>query len=175
VTSYYHSRRRLILQHTADPVMANDKSAFRTRAFRPLLPLAPPSQQPRPPAITQQNAQNPLRKRRVAVPIACDSCRGSKTKCSGVRPSCRRCAQQHLKCHYSADTSFKALERDYGKLQDVVFTQGKILEWLAILPDSEAQRILRMIRSGMPIEIICSQFMAGEALMQLAVTPTTCL
>jgi hypothetical protein len=94
-------------------------------------------------------------------------------KCSGEKPRCHRCANRHLECHYPADTSSKALKRDYDNLKDVATARGKILELLATLPDSDAQQILRMIRSGTSIESIYNQVMAGDALMQLAVAPET--
>jgi|SRR5687768_1716106 hypothetical protein len=94
-------------------------------------------------------------------------------KCSGQRPTCRPCAQQHIDCHYSTDTSAKALKREEGHLRDVSTAQEKIIGLLATLPDLDAQQILRMMRSGTPIETIYNQVMAGDALMQLAVVPET--
>lgn len=59
------------------------------------------------------------------VPLACESCRGRKTKCSGDTPVCRQCKELRVTCKYPASWR----ERTKGQL-DSLSTKAEAYEKL---------------------------------------------
>ncbi|KAA1469370.1 hypothetical protein DENSPDRAFT_600148 [Dentipellis sp. KUC8613] len=63
------------------------------------------------PPVVQEETRNPdnhgLSPSRQRTIQACDKCRDRKTKCSGTRPVCERCAARGLICHYSVSRDIR--------------------------------------------------------------------
>ncbi|KAI0032834.1 hypothetical protein K488DRAFT_85508 [Vararia minispora EC-137] len=53
-----------------------------------------------PSPVSTERVCPPLRQRAQRTGQACENCRGRKTKCSGTRPVCERCATRGLPCRY---------------------------------------------------------------------------
>ncbi|ATY63020.1 C6 transcription [Cordyceps militaris] len=139
---------------------------------RPLRPLLP--------AVKKREALGPIKPTRMAKPphtaAACDNCRKHKTKCSGDRPRCRRCAQRQMACHYTArpgETEAQALRRGYRALRARATEHEDVVALLRRLPDQDAQGLLARLRAGTPLTAIINHVTAGDALLQMAVTPET--
>ncbi|KAI9705941.1 MAG: hypothetical protein M1836_005347 [Candelina mexicana] len=138
---------------------------------RRLLPLPPlPLAERSPSTRARPSRLNPVKG-------ACDACRKQKAKvCSGKRPTCRRCVQQRIQCHYTTEpgeTESQAAKRRYTNLQERAAAYEEILELLKNLADREAQNILQRIRSGTDITTILNHVKAGNILLQMNVLPET--
>ncbi|KAF4333352.1 nitrogen assimilation transcription factor nit-4 [Fusarium beomiforme] len=150
-------------------------SAAKAGPLRPLLPAQDrpkPSPPPARRAITQRRL-NP-------VLAACEPCRKHKAKCSGERPTCRRCFQRNLSCNYVArpgESRAQALIRcshesfQGSSLRSSVYEE--LINFLRNLPDEDAQDILRRLRSGSDPASLLNQVQAGDILLQMAVVPET--
>jgi hypothetical protein len=95
-------------------------------------------------------------------------------KCSGHRPVCQRCAHHHITCRFAGEpgeTPSRILKRNVRSLRDSTATHDKIIDLLTKLPEPQAQDVLQRIRAGVPLETICNQVTAGDAMVQLAVAP----
>ncbi|KAM3497720.1 hypothetical protein MY10362_008942 [Beauveria mimosiformis] len=139
---------------------------------RPLRKLLPAAEKP-----------GVLGPRRFTYPVkpahttaACDNCRKHKTKCSGERPTCRRCAQRRFSCHYAArpgETESQALRRGYRELRDHAREHEEVVALLRSLPEQDAQGVFQRIRAGTGLGTILRQVRAGDALLQMAVPRET--
>ncbi|KAH7147859.1 hypothetical protein DER46DRAFT_514185 [Fusarium sp. MPI-SDFR-AT-0072] len=155
-----------------------DGNTLRLRATHGLVPPENPerrSQPPPPPpkrSITQRRL-NP-------VLAACEPCRKHKVKCSGERPTCRRCLQRKLACDYvtrPGETRSQALNRCSHQACEGSSQRSSVYEeligLLKNLPDQDAQAILQRLRSGTDAASVLTQARAGDLLLQMAVVPET--
>ncbi|KAK1974736.1 hypothetical protein LZ30DRAFT_607281 [Colletotrichum cereale] len=114
------------------------------------------------------------RSTRQQVPSACLQCRKRKVKCSGNRPSCRRCSTQEIECVWDTepDTSRVAsirkrkeeLERENEDLHE-------ILRFLYLRPEQEAIEIFKRLRiSGDALHVL-DIVRTGDLLLQRLIPP----
>ncbi|OAA66323.1 Zn(2)-C6 fungal-type DNA-binding domain protein [Cordyceps fumosorosea ARSEF 2679] len=147
-------------------------------ALRPLLPAAARKRDattPGSPARTTRTVTSRLTKTPNTA-AACDNCRKHKTKCSGDRPACRRCAQRRLPCIYAArpgETEAQAVRRGYRALRARATEHEEVVALLRRLPEADAGNLLRRLRAGAPLAAVLNQVRAGDALLQMAVKPET--
>ncbi|KAJ8129557.1 hypothetical protein O1611_g4074 [Lasiodiplodia mahajangana] len=157
----------------SDKVTASDGG----RRLRRLLPATvdPPEATA---TATKQSSRHSarLQPRKTLIPAACSTCRRLKVKCSGDRPSCRRCATRRIQCHYvtqPGETSGQALKRKYDELGDRAAAHEEMFDLLRTLPEQDAQNVLQRIRSGTDIVSIIDHVRAGNLLLELTVAPET--
>ena len=80
-----------------------------------------------------------------------DRCRGRKTKCDGIRPTCTTCASQRHDCHYVAEadaTPIIAQKRRNEALQQQSSEQLDLLQSLASVAETDALFLLSRFREG---------------------------
>ncbi|KAK7973481.1 hypothetical protein PG988_007615 [Apiospora saccharicola] len=123
----------------------------------PALPKRPPSPPPQ---------QPPPKARAPNVVAACEECRKHKCRCSGERPTCRR-------CRYREVVTPETLRQAAHDLRDRGSANEEILQLLRNLPEQEAHDVLARLRSGASVSTIVNQVKAGDLLLQLAVAPET--
>ncbi|TDZ14668.1 Regulatory protein CAT8 [Colletotrichum orbiculare MAFF 240422] len=88
-------------------------------AYRPLRPAPVAGSAAAGPQISSV-PERPLRPPRQPVPAACLQCRRRKVKCTGTRPTCFRCANQGLDCHWDTEpdtTRVESLRRRNEELE----------------------------------------------------------
>ncbi|EHK44954.1 hypothetical protein TRIATDRAFT_139368 [Trichoderma atroviride IMI 206040] len=110
------------------------------------------------------------------VVAACTACRKQKAKCSGERPSCRRCIQRRIECQWTTkpgETSAQALKRGYQDIRNYKSPHEELFELIGTLSDGEAPHVFRIIRSGADITTILNHIKVGNVLVQMAVVPET--
>ncbi|KAL7936549.1 hypothetical protein V8C35DRAFT_295798 [Trichoderma chlorosporum] len=142
----------------------------KARHFRRVLP-APAK---RPPVMA--TADPPMSARQNMVAAACNACRKQKTKCSGDRPSCRRCLQRNSECRYTTkpgETTSQALRRGYKDLRYKSTVHEELYDLLKSLDDEEANHVWQRIRSGIDAATLLNHLKAGSLLLQMAVVPET--
>ncbi|KAI0157229.1 putative C6 transcription factor [Xylariaceae sp. FL1272] len=100
-------------------------------------------------------------RRQAPATSACDTCRKGKTKCSGERPSCRRCARR------------SAFRRHYHGQRDRDASYEEFYHVLRTLPEQDAQHVVARVRSGADVTTIVNHVKAGDLLLQLAAVPET--
>ncbi|PHH86765.1 hypothetical protein CDD83_9795 [Cordyceps sp. RAO-2017] len=113
---------------------------------------------------------------RASVPTACDECRKLKLRCSGERPACRRCTRRRVLCRYASrpgETPSQAFSRNYVDLQHRSTALEELVELLRNLPAAEAQNVLQRLRSGTDAVALVNLVKAGDALVQMFVSPET--
>ncbi|EEU40043.1 uncharacterized protein NECHADRAFT_11983, partial [Fusarium vanettenii 77-13-4] len=116
------------------------------------------------------------RSRLNTVKAACNACRKYKSKCSGERPSCSRCLEKGLLCHYMTrpgESRMQAFNRNHHDLQGRATVHEEIFNLLKTLPERDAQEILTRIRSGIDVQTVLNQVKAGDLLLQVALVPET--
>ncbi|KAJ4226248.1 hypothetical protein NW759_004832 [Fusarium solani] len=116
------------------------------------------------------------RSRLNTVIAACNACRRNKAKCSGERPTCRRCLNKGLLCQYitlPGESRLQAINRNNHDLKDRATAHEEIFTLLKTLPERDAQDILKRIRSGTDVEAVLNQVKAGDLLLQVALVPET--
>lgn len=97
-------------------------------------------------------------------------------QCSAERPACRRCVLRHAPCHYTTkpgETEAHAFKESYHNLRSQATTHEEMLELLRVLPDKDANMALQSLRAGTDVSTILNRFKAGDALLQMAVSPET--
>ncbi|XWW92809.1 hypothetical protein V2A60_000736 [Cordyceps javanica] len=152
--------------------MTEQPAAAEPQQYRPPRPLLP--------AARKHDGSRVDRRGPMPKPphtaAACDGCRKHKTKCSGDRPTCRRCALRQIECRYSArpgETEAQALRRGYRALRARAGEHEEVVALLRRLPERDAHGVLARLRAGAPLAAILNQLTAGDALLQMAVTPET--
>lgn len=62
---------------------------------------------PRPTAVSMDTTNSSKKRKRpkdvpshTRILAACDACRVSKTRCDSARPTCAKCAERGVGCHY---------------------------------------------------------------------------
>ncbi|KAL6907142.1 hypothetical protein GGI43DRAFT_420896 [Trichoderma evansii] len=151
--------------------MPEQANISRPRPMRQVLPA--PARRPdlaEPPAPTVPSS------RKNMVPAACTACRKHKAKCSGERPSCRRCIQKGIECHWTTkpgETSAQALKRGYYDIRNRKSPHQELFELVRNLSDQEAEHVFQRIRSGADVTTILNHIKVGNVLVQMAVTPET--
>ncbi|PNP47807.1 hypothetical protein THARTR1_10492 [Trichoderma harzianum] len=92
---------------------------------------------PRPAAVSMDTSSSKKRKRPKDVPshtrilAACDACRVSKTRCDSARPTCAKCAERGVGCHYPDKDPFSIFETWGKKILTAVEEQGRLLSSLS--------------------------------------------
>ncbi|KAK8109399.1 C6 transcription factor, partial [Apiospora kogelbergensis] len=115
----------------------------------------------------------PRKARAPNVVAACEECRKQKCRCSGERPTCRRCLKWSIHCRYRELVTSETLKRANQDLQGRGHANEEILQLLRDLPAQEAHDVLARLRSGASVSSIVNQVRAGDLLLQLAVAPET--
>ncbi|KAM0541612.1 hypothetical protein ACHAPJ_013159 [Fusarium lateritium] len=142
--------------------------AARAKQLRRLLPARDRPPPPSAPSISRPRL-NP-------VVAACDACRKHKVKCSGDRPTCRRCLQRRVPCHYVArpgETRSQALHRSTNNAETHPTIHEELIGLLKNLPEKDAQDVLQRIRSGTNVRSVVNHVKTGDILLQMAVVPET--
>jgi hypothetical protein len=114
--------------------------------------------------------------KRSLIPAACTACRTHKIKCNGERPACLSCVKKNRHCHYATnpgETASQALRRNLGDLRDQSAVNQEMLDLLRTLPESEAQEVLRRLRSGSDVASVLNHVRVGDLLLQMSVLPET--
>ncbi|RFU81944.1 c6 transcription factor [Trichoderma arundinaceum] len=140
----------------------------------PLRRVLPASARRSPSATARRSTASAARQN--MVPAACNACRKQKTKCSGERPTCRRCAQRRADCQYTTEpgeTVSQAIKRGYKDLRYRTSVHGEFFDLLKNLPEQEAQHVFQRIRAGADVTTILNHVRAGNLLLQMAVQPET--
>ena len=78
--------------------------------------------------IANHRAESSKRKRTYR---SCTACRASKTKCSGERPTCRRCQEKGHNCVYSESSQPGWIQR----VEDISSDSKKPLSTPSLIPD----------------------------------------
>ncbi|KAL7793630.1 hypothetical protein V8C37DRAFT_378517 [Trichoderma ceciliae] len=128
------------------------------------------------PAPARRSSSTASSPRHHMVTAACIACRKQKNKCSGERPTCHRCIQRQVDCHWTTqpgETTSQALKRGYHNLRQRTSVHEELFELLKNLSDQEAQYVFQRIRSGADITTILNHVKAGNLLLQMAVLPET--
>ncbi|KAF4773633.1 hypothetical protein HER10_EVM0002711 [Colletotrichum scovillei] len=136
--------------------------------------LLPSSRQNSRPTTTSESSLP--RPRQNNVSIACNACRKYKTKCSGERPSCRRCITRQCPCAYTtrpADIRRQVSDRHHDNFRGHSTIHEEAIALLRTLPHQQAQELVSRIRSGGDITAIISHIKAGDVLRQMATVPET--
>ncbi|KAK8877777.1 C6 transcription factor [Apiospora arundinis] len=149
--------------------MAKNQPDGQSRHMRRILPA--PALTKRPPSPPPQ--QPPPKSRAPNVAAACEECRRHKCRCSGERPTCRRCLKRSIHCRYREIVTSETLKQSNHDLRDRGHANEEILQLLKNLPDQEAHDVLARLRSGASVSTIVNQVKAGDLLLQLAVAPET--
>ncbi|KAJ4244801.1 hypothetical protein NW762_014379 [Fusarium torreyae] len=147
---------------------ASISAAARAKHLRRLLPARDRPPPPSAPTISRPRL-NP-------VIAACDACRKHKVKCSGERPTCRRCLQRRIPCHYvtkPGETRSQALNRHPNDSDHRPTIHEELIGLLKNLPDQDAQDVLQRIRSGTNLGSVLNHVRTGDILLQMAVVPET--
>ncbi|PYI05933.1 C6 transcription factor [Aspergillus sclerotiicarbonarius CBS 121057] len=90
----------------------------------------------------QRSTAAPRYSRRV--PLACESCRQRKTKCSGDTPVCRQCKELRFTCHYPISWREKT-KGELDKLAVKVTDYENILRDLGTLVDGRAAERIKAV------------------------------
>lgn len=115
-----------------------------------------------------------LPRSRKNIKAACETCRKSKAKCPGQRPSCSRCEARGLDCAYltdHAETQVQALKRKYDESQQENIVYRELYRLLVTVSEAEALDILQRLRSGTDVETAVRLAQEGDLLLQLALKP----
>ncbi|KAL7894290.1 hypothetical protein HDV63DRAFT_396774 [Trichoderma sp. SZMC 28014] len=87
---------------------------------------------------TDENSINSKKRKRsthlpshTRILAACDACRVSKTRCDSGRPTCAKCAERGVPCHYPDKDPFSIFETWGKKILTAVEEQGRLLSSLA--------------------------------------------
>ncbi|KKP04309.1 hypothetical protein THAR02_03586 [Trichoderma harzianum] len=94
---------------------------------------------PRPTAVVSMDTTNSSKKRKrpkdvpshTRILAACDACRVSKTRCDSARPTCAKCAERGVGCHYPDKDPFSIFETWGKKILNAVEEQGRLLSSLS--------------------------------------------
>ncbi|KAK1237058.1 hypothetical protein MKX07_000480 [Trichoderma sp. CBMAI-0711] len=119
------------------------------KRYPPLLPSVPG--QPAGPAEASSSSQQ-LKRRRTGVSVACNACRRKKIRCDGLRPTCSTCRELAVRCTYRDD--YKLTPEAQGLLVEV-------MRLLNSLPEREAIRMLRYLKSETDAAVILSTLRGG--------------
>ncbi|KAM3472652.1 hypothetical protein MY8738_008766 [Beauveria namnaoensis] len=97
-------------------------------------------------------------------------------RCSGDRPTCRRCTERHIPCHYTArpgEVESQTIRRENRDLRVRASEHEEVVALLRRLSEHDAQGVFRRLRAGAAVAAILGQVQAGDALLQMAVAPET--
>ncbi|KAF2103228.1 hypothetical protein NA57DRAFT_52754 [Rhizodiscina lignyota] len=112
--------------------------------YRLILPAAAGRNQPKRP-------ENPSKGKRIGTTAACGSCRKSKIRCSGERPTCEACRDKTQACEYDTlpgESRSGSLRAKNERLETDLTTLLEIYWFLQTKPTSEAEGALASIRLG---------------------------
>ncbi|KAH0497710.1 hypothetical protein TgHK011_004996 [Trichoderma gracile] len=123
------------------------------KRYPPLLPSAPG--QPSGSAEASSSSQQ-LKRRRSGVSVACNACRRKKIRCDGLRPTCSTCRGIAVRCTYRDD--YKLTPEAQGLLVEV-------MRILNSLPEREAIRMLRYLKSETDAAVILSTLRGGISMI----------
>ncbi|ROT35470.1 hypothetical protein SODALDRAFT_353155 [Sodiomyces alkalinus F11] len=113
-----------------------------SKRFREILPassvLSTSEKSPsafRPSSLTGESGK----RKRITTHLACNACRGRKTRCDGNRPICGACQKRSTECLY-VDKHDKELTAD------AMAETLELVELLKTLPEAQAVGVLRLLR-----------------------------
>ncbi|KXJ85262.1 hypothetical protein Micbo1qcDRAFT_180969 [Microdochium bolleyi] len=161
-------RQRLPPRPRSMPHMAGRALAGAGQRLRPLMPASASH----PTTLASETTETEPKE--MLVGSACQACHRQKTKCSGQRPTCRRCFRRGTQCHYSTppgETTSQALKRRFNNLRDQAAANADVLDLLTRLPEAEAQAVFKRIRSGHDVGAIVNHVRDGDVLLQMALEP----
>ncbi|KAH8127124.1 hypothetical protein LI328DRAFT_141615 [Trichoderma asperelloides] len=151
--------------------MPEQANISRARPLRQVLPA--PARRPE---LAEPSASTAASPRKNMVLAACTACRKHKAKCSGERPSCRRCIQRQIECHWTTkpgETTAQALKRGYQDIRNKKSPHQELFELIRHLSDQEAGHVFQRIRSGADVITILNHIRVGNVMLQMAVSPET--
>ncbi|EXA28888.1 hypothetical protein FOVG_19546 [Fusarium oxysporum f. sp. pisi HDV247] len=102
------------------------------------------------------NVSKPLKRRRVAVKVACNRCRQRKTQCDGQRPTCSSCMRTGVDCQYD-QTGANALAEKNEELQQELKTLTALVDRLRNSSEEDAFSLIRQLKTTPDVsEILAS-------------------
>ncbi|KFA48276.1 hypothetical protein S40293_10140 [Stachybotrys chartarum IBT 40293] len=121
-------------------------------------PLAPA---PRPRPDDSDSARDPglapvRKKPKTTVRFVCDGCRAKKTACDARQPSCTPCIKRRTQCTYPPLKETDQLRHKVDGMRKALADHEELLGHLKTVPDEEAAKVLRQLRTARDISAFLS-------------------